>query len=256
MKVVLLAGGLGTRMREETEFRPKPMVEIGGKPAIWHIMKTYATQGFDEFIICAGYKGEQIKNYFYNYGVNNLDFSLRLGDKEHAVFYGSHDEFSWKVTVVDTGQNSLTAERINRIRPYVEGERFLCTYGDGIANVNIQSLLETHELANKIATVTSTHPQSRFGVLEVNEENLVISFREKPISNEKISIGYFVFEPTIFDYLDDGPLEDKPLQSLTANHELASFLHTGFWHPMDTQKELENLNQIWESGEIPWKIWK
>lgn len=256
MKVVLLAGGLGTRMREETEFRPKPMVEVGGKPVLWHIMKIFASYGHTEFIICAGYKGEQIKNYFYNYAATNMDFTLTLGDHESATFHGSHDEFDWKVTVADTGADTPTGGRINKIRRYVDSENFFCTYGDGLAPVNIDSLLEKHNRSGTVATVTVAHPSSRFGTIGANPEGLVTSFQEKPQIVDWVSIGFFVFGPGIFDYLnDDYALEDRPMRQLVEEGQLASFEHDGFWQPMDTYRELQMLNDAWDMGHPPWKVW-
>lgn len=255
MKVVLLAGGLGTRMGEESEIRPKPMVEIGGKPVLWHIMKIFAAQGMNEFIICSGYKSEYIKQYFYNYASTNLDFTLTLGQQSSAEFYGSHDEFDWKVTVVDTGLDTLTGGRIKQIQDYVRGESFLCTYGDGIADVNLAQLIEFHEQSNTVATLTTTRPLSRFGIVRKDENGLVLNFEEKKQSSDEISIGYFVFSPEIFGYLDDGPLELQPLQKLSKERQLSAYRHEGFWQPMDTRREAKDLNELWSTNRAPWKIW-
>jgi glucose-1-phosphate cytidylyltransferase len=256
VKAVLLAGGLGTRMREETEFRPKPMVEVGGRPVLWHIMKVLGAQGITDFVICSGYKSEFIKNYFYNYGASNLDFTIRLGDQSSTVFHGSHDEFDWTVTVVDTGASTMTGGRIKRIQKYVQDEPFLCTYGDGIADINIPQLAAFHKEHGKFATMTTTQPTSRFGVVDVDEDSTVLHFREKPKVNDWINIGYFMFGPEIFNYLEsDSVLEEEPLRRLASDSQLAAFQHLGFWQPMDTYRESQLLNEIWDSGKAPWKIW-
>ena len=256
MKAVLLAGGLGTRMREETEFRPKPMVEVGGRPVLWHIMKTYAHHGIDEFVICAGYKANVIKNYFYNYPAENLDFTVKLGNHDEIKLHGSHEEFDWTVTVVDTGPNTMTGGRIKRIRSFVGEEPFLCTYGDGIADVNVSDLVKHHQESGRNATMTVTQPTSRFGVVDLKGDN-VVTFREKPKVNDWVSIGYFVFEQNIFDYIagDDTVLEEEPLHGLVQDGIVSAFKHTGFWQPMDTQREAQQLNQIWDSGNAPWRVW-
>lgn len=255
MKVVLLAGGLGTRMREETEFRPKPMVDLGGKPVLWHIMKIYATYGHTEFIVCAGYKGEFIKNYFYNYAAMNMDFTLKLGNHGDAVFHGSHSEFDWTVTVADTGRHTPTGGRLKRIERFVGDESFLCTYGDGIAPVNIAGLLASHRNSGNVATITSARPPSRFGVVRVNE-GLVEDFVEKPKMDSEVNIGFFVFEPEIFKFLrEDSVLESEVLPEVAAIRKLGAFEHAGFWYPMDTQRELYALQELWAQPNPPWKIW-
>lgn len=243
-------------MREETEFRPKPMVEIGGKPVLWHIMKTFASHGHTDFVICAGYKGDQIKNYFYNYSTSNMDFTITLGDTHSAKFHGTHDEFGWSVTVADTGVETPTGGRIAKIRRYVDDETFFCTYGDGIANVDINQLLKSHLNSKKIASITVTSPRSRFGVVEIGKENGVTRFLEKPLMTDPISIGYFVFEPQIFSYLDEKSiLEEAPLSSLAADIQLSAFRHEGFWQAMDTYREYQVLNNMWAAGSAPWKVW-
>ncbi len=243
-------------MREETEFRPKPMVEVGGRPVLWHIMKVLGAQGITDFVICAGYKSEYIKNYFYNYGASNLDFTITLGDQGSTVFHGSHDEFNWSVTVADTGAATMTGGRIKRIQKYVGDEPFFCTYGDGIADVDIKGLISFHESHGKIASMTTTQPTSRFGVVDIANDSSVQQFREKPKVNDWINIGYFMFQPEIFDYLEDNSvLEEEPLRRLAAESELSAFKHAGFWQPMDTFRESQFLNEIWDSGAAPWKIW-
>jgi glucose-1-phosphate cytidylyltransferase len=243
-------------MREETEFRPKPMVEVGGRPVLWHIMKVLGAQGITDFVICAGYKSEYIKNYFYNYGASNLDFTVRLGDQLSTVFHGSHDEFDWTVTVADTGDSTATGGRIKMIEKYVDGEPFLATYGDGIADINLSELTKFHASHGKIATLTVTNPVSRFGVVGIDEASIITSFSEKPRANDLVNIGYFLFEPSIFDYLkNDSVLEDEPLKKLVEENEIGAYKHEGFWKPMDTQREYLELKAIWDSGIAPWKKW-
>lgn len=256
MKAVLLAGGLGTRMREETEFRPKPMVEVGGRPVLWHIMKVLGTQGITEFVICAGYKSEMIKSYFYNYAIENMDFTVKLGNHDEIRYHGSHDEFNWTVTVADTGPLTMTGGRIKKIEKHLDGEPFLCTYGDGIANIDLAKLQAFHAASGKAATMTTVQPESRFGVVDTDARGAVTNFREKPKVNDWINIGYFIFEPEIFRYLDENSvLEEAPLRNLAASNELGAFRHDGFWQPMDTFRESQMLNEIWGTGNAPWKIW-
>lgn len=256
MKVVLLAGGLGTRMREETEFRPKPMVEIGGKPVLWHIMKTFAHHGHTDFVICGGYKIDVIRDYFLNYGARNSDFTVTLGKRDSLNFHGSHDEFEWKVTVADTGPGTPTGGRIHAIKKYVGEEDFLCTYGDGIADVDVSKLVGSHRGSGQLATVTLAKPQSRFGVVKVDAKGGVSEFVEKPNTEDYVNIGYFVFSKGIFDYLSPTSiLEKEPLARIAAIGELGSFVHSGFWQPMDTLSEAQNLNDRWREGDAPWVVW-
>lgn len=256
MKVVLLAGGLGTRMREETEYRPKPMVEIGGRPVIWHIMKGFAHAGVDEFVVATGYKGDMVKDYFLNYEGRNNDFTVTLGASHGIEFHGVHEESTWKVTVSYTGETTMTGGRVNRVRPYVDGQRFMCTYGDGLANVDIEKLIAFHDEHGRIATVTTVQPLSRFGVMEVGHDSLVTKFREKPRVEGWINVGFFVFEPEIFDYLEDNcVLEEEPLAKLAEDGQLVAYRHHGFWQPMDTYREWQQLNGLWEAGNAPWKTW-
>lgn len=256
MKAVLLAGGLGTRMREETEFRPKPMVEVGGRPVLWHIMKVLAAQGLDEFVICTGYKNEIIKNYFMNYAALNQDFTVKLGDRSMATYHGTHDEADWTVTVADTGATTMTGGRVKQIKRYVEGERFLCTYGDGIADIDLGALLEYHKSHGKLATMTTVQPPSRFGVLDLDADGSVRKFKEKPQMEGWINIGYFIFEPGIFDYLgENSVLEQEPLNNLAADGQIAAYPHRGFWQPMDTYRESQMLNELWDDGAAPWRTW-
>jgi glucose-1-phosphate cytidylyltransferase len=214
-------------------------------------------QGITDFIICAGYKSEYIKNYFYNYGAANLDFTVRLGDQSSTVFHGSHEEFDWTVTVADTGESTMTGGRIKMIEKYVEGETFLATYGDGIADIDLSSLSSFHQSHGKTATMTVTQPTSRFGVVDISDSGLVSKFREKPKVNDWINMGYFVFEPGIFSYLSpDSVLEEEPLRLLASRNEIGAHKHSGFWQPMDTYRESLLLNNLWDSGLAPWKTWE
>lgn len=259
MKAVLLAGGLGTRMREETEFRPKPMVEIGGKPVLWHLMKVFAANGITDFVICTGYKGEQIKEYFLNYAAHNNDFTIRLGQRSDLVFHDDHLESEWTVTVADTGAATLTGGRVERIERYVAGERFMVTYGDGLADIDLGALLDFHTGHGRKATITTVRPLSRFGLVDVDATERVTRFREKPQMEDWVSAGFFVFEPEVFDYLrdsDDVMLEHEPLARLAAEGQLSAYRHDGFWQPMDTYRESQLLNEMWETGQAPWKVWK
>lgn len=254
MKVVLLAGGLGTRMREETEFRPKPMIDVGGKPMLWHIMKGYAHFDHTDFVVCVGYRGEVIREYFLNYHSMTRDLTMRLRSSE-IEFHGSEIE-DWKVTIADTGQLTPTGGRISMIRSHVEGETFMATYGDGLADVDISALLDFHRAHGKIATVTAVRPPIRFGIMELDEDGRVDRFLEKPRSRDWVSAGFFIFEPAILDYLsDDSVLEQEPLERLAKDGELMAFKHDGFWQPMDTYREREFLNQLWDEGEAPWALW-
>ena len=256
MKVVILAGGLGTRIAEETGVRPKPMVEIGDKPILWHIMKMYSRYGFNEFVICAGYKGYQIKEYFQNYWLHNCDvtFDTRLHQPE------VHQDVNepWRVTVVDTGANTMTGGRIKRAQCYIGDETFLATYGDGVADVDLAALLAFHKASGRQATLTAVQPLARFGALELGPDDSVQCFREKPVGDgEWINGGFFVMEPSIFDRLegDSTILEREPLESLAREDELGAYKHSGFWHPMDTLRDKLYLEELWMSGKAPWKGW-
>lgn len=255
LKAVILAGGLGTRMREETEFKPKPMVEVGGKPVLWHIMKILSAQGIKDFVICAGYKAEVIREYFLNLETRSLDFTISYSGDKSLQFHGEFAERDWNVTVADTGPLTMTGGRIKAIQRYVGNERFFATYGDGIANVDIKQLLESHLNSRALVTLTTTTPVSRFGVVKTSASGQVESFLEKPISSEKVNIGYFIMEPRIFSYLEENSiLESGPLASIAEEGLLNSYHHSGFWQPMDTQREAIALNEIWQAG-APWKIW-
>lgn len=258
MKVVILAGGLGTRLMEETESRPKPMVEIGGRPILWHIMKLYSQYGFNEFILCLGYKSSFIKEYFMNYFLYNSDMTIDL-EKNNIEVHHSNSE-SFKVTLVDTGLNTNTAGRIKKIKKYVEDETFMLTYGDGLSDVNFSSLLDFHKAQKKIATLTTIQTPGRFGNLEFEENNIVNKFVEKPQGDGMwINGGFFVLEPEIFSYLE-GDMENiqwekKPLIDIANDKQLAAYKHKGFWKAMDALRDRIELEALWESGNAPWKSW-
>lgn len=255
MKVAILAGGLGTRLSEETTVKPKPMVEIGGKPILWHIMKIYASYGFKEFVIALGYKGSVIKDYFlnYRYRVRNLTVDLRNGDVN--IHDGSNED--WIVHLLDTGLNTQTGGRVKRIAEFVGNETFMLTYGDGVSNINIQQLLDFHRSHGKLATVSAIRPPARFGQM-VFEGNQVIDFREKPSDGEGwVNGGFFVIEPGVGNYINDDQSiwERDPLEKLTANRQLAVYFHEDFWHNMDTFRDVHILDKMWQTGNAPWKIW-
>lgn len=259
MKVVLLAGGLGTRISEESQFKPKPMIEIGGKPILWHIMKEYSYYGFNEFIICAGYKQHVIKEWFADYFLHNSDvtFDFTTG-KEVTMIHEQHCE-PWKVTVVDTGLNTMTGGRIKRIQKYIGDETFLMTYGDGVCDVNIQKLVEYHKSHGKIATLTAVTLEQEKGVLDIGGDNAVKSFREKRKSDgASINAGYMVLNSEIFDYIegDETVFEKYPLEKLAKEGELMSYIHRGFWQCMDTKREMDKLEKYLATNTAPWKKWE
>ena len=257
MKAVVLCGGLGTRLREETEYRPKPMVEIGGRPILWHIMKMYAHHGFREFVLCLGYRGNMIKEYFLNYEAMNNDFSICLGRQSQICYHGTHDEQGFAVTLADTGLNTMTGGRVRRIQRYVQDEPFMLTYGDGVADIGLDELLKFHAAHGKTATVTGVRPLSRYGELLV-EDGRVREFSEKPPAQEAyISGGFFIFQRRFFEYLSDDDacvLEREPLERLSREGQLMSYVHKGFWHCMDTYRDFVALNELWKKG-APWKVW-
>jgi glucose-1-phosphate cytidylyltransferase len=257
MKVVILCGGLGTRLREETEYRPKPMVEIGDRPILWHVMKLYGHHGFFDFVLCLGYKGRMIKEYFLNYEAMNNDFTIRLGCESQIDFNGHHTEDRFNVTLADTGRDTMTGGRLKRVQNRVGRETFMATYGDGVSDVDIAALLRFHRSHGRIATVTTIRPRSRFGMLDV-DEGRVAQFAEKPKGDGWVSVGYFVFEPAIFDYLtgDDCILEREPLERLSAEGQLMAYEHEGAFLAMDTYRDYLHLSELWNSGEAPWKVWK
>ena len=257
MKVVLLAGGLGTRLSEETEIRPKPMVEIGGRPILWHIMKIYSHFGFNEFVICLGYKGYMIKEYFSNYFLHMADVTIDMVTNTMSVHRKSAEP--WKITLVDTGSATMTGGRIKRIQSYIGKERFMVTYGDGVADIDIRALSDFHTARGLYATITSVQPPGRFGALEIGSNGEVTAFREKPKGDSSwINGGFFVFEPAVFDFIegDSTILEREPLERLAASGQLAAFLHRGFWKPMDTVRDKLELDELCAKGTAPWMVWR
>ncbi len=253
MKTVILAGGLGTRLAEETSLRPKPMVEIGGIPILVHVMSIYHSHGFRDFLIACGYKGEYIKDYFSNFQIRNSDWSLNLQDGSKKIVRA--DLPDWEVAPIDTGSNTMTGGRIRRLEPLIGNERFMATYGDGVANIDISELVDFHQSHGCLATITAVHPPARFGCLDL-DGGVVRSFAEKPQTSEGwINGGFFVFEPEVFDYLDGDScvLEKSPLERLSKDGQLRAFCHNGFWQPMDTLREKQMLEEMWNSNKAPWK---
>ncbi|MCT7398671.1 glucose-1-phosphate cytidylyltransferase [Eubacterium sp. LFL-14] len=258
MKVVILAGGLGTRISEESHLRPKPMIEIGGKPILWHIMKEYSHYGFNEFIICAGYKQHIIKEYFANYYLHNSDITFDFTSENSMTVHNNVAE-PWKVTIVDTGLKTMTGGRIKRIQKYIGNEPFMLTYGDGVSDINLKELLKFHESHGKIATITTIKLSQRFGVLNIEDDGKVNMFREKADEDgERINVGYMVLNPQIFDYLenDNTVFENKPLENLTKDEQLMAYFHDGFWQCMDTKREKDLLEKMWSENQAPWKTWE
>jgi glucose-1-phosphate cytidylyltransferase len=258
MKVVIFAGGLGTRIAEETDARPKPMVEIGGKPILWHIMKVYSHYGFNDFIICLGYKGYLIKEYFMHYFLHNSDITIELGSNKMEV-HGTNTE-SFKVTLVDTGLNTKTAGRLKQVKKYIGNEDFMLTYGDGVSDINLNDLLSFHKKHNKIATVTAIQLDARFGGIDVDDNGNVISFREKAKDESKwINGGFFVLKPEVFKYLEEDAnnmmWEDEPLEKLTEDNQLAAYKHKGFWKCMDALRDKIELETLWQTNQAKWKTW-
>ncbi|MDC0857253.1 glucose-1-phosphate cytidylyltransferase [Rickettsiales bacterium] len=257
MKAVILAGGLGTRLSEETNLKPKPMVEIGGKPILWHIMKIYSTHGINDFVICLGYKGYVIKEYFTNYFHHMSDLTVDF--KNNNIEIHNNKSEPWRVTLVDTGETSMTGGRIARIKPYIENDSAFClTYGDGVSDVNITELVNFHKQHKKLATLTAVQPAGRFGILEI-DQNIVTDFKEKPKGDGSyINGGFFVLSPKALDYIQDGDKtvwEQSPLNNIAADRELMNYKHHGFWQPMDTLRDKNYLEGLWNDGKAPWKIW-
>jgi len=257
MKVVILAGGRGSRISEETEVLPKPMVEIGGKPILWHIMKIYSHYGFNEFILCLGYRGYIIKEYFSHYYLHTSNITIDMAKNKIDTHLSTSEP--WKVTLIDTGLGTMTGGRLKRVREYVDNQTFMFTYGDGVADINIKELLEYHKKQGKLATVTAVQPLGRFGGLNLNTKDTVLAFQEKPKGdNTWINGGFFVLEPGVFDYIegDHTAWEGKPVGKLSKEGQLVAYKHHGFWKPFDTLREKMELENLWNTGAAPWKIWK
>ena len=258
MKVVILAGGYGTRIRDVADDIPKPMIPIGPYPILWHIMKSYAHFGHTEFIICLGYKGQSIKDFFLNYEAHTRDFTITLGASGDVNYHNNHDQLGWKVTLIDTGTRSMTGARVARIKDFVQGEDFMLTYGDGVSDVNIGQLVEFHKSHGKILTVTGVHPPGRFGEMMSGADGKILEFNEKPQATAgRINGGYFVASPQIFDYLDereDLVFEQEPIRQIVEDEQLMMFEHNGFWQPMDTSREYQLLNTLYEKGNAPWVL--
>jgi glucose-1-phosphate cytidylyltransferase len=255
MKVVILAGGLGTRISEETHVRPKPMVEIGGMPILWHIMKIYSHHGFNDFIVCLGYKGEVIKEWFAQHHLRQSDVTFDFVNER--VEYHAPSRDPWQVTLIDTGKDTMTGGRIARVKDLIRGERFMMTYGDGVSDIDIAALIKHHESYGKVATMTTVIPDGRFGAVDIDTNNGVVAFNEKKDNQKRINGGFFVLEPAVFDYLRDGDatvFEQGSLRQLVADAELVSYPHNGFWHPMDTLSDKHKLEGLWASG-APWRVW-
>jgi glucose-1-phosphate cytidylyltransferase len=256
MKTVILCGGQGTRLREETEYRPKPLVDIGGRPILWHIMKRFAQFGHLDFILCLGYRGDMIKDYFLNYEAMSNDFTICLGKKQDILYHGAHQEQDFRVTLAETGVESNTGARVKRVERFMDGAPVMVTYGDGLSDIPIDKLIQFHRSHGKLATITAVRPRSRFGILELDTNGSVMRFEEKPVETGWMNAGYFVFEPGAMDYLstDDGcVMERDPLENLSRDGQLMAYRHEGFFFAMDTYREYLYLNQLWTSGQAPWK---
>ena len=257
MKVLILAGGFGTRLSEETDIRPKPMVEIGGKPILWHIMKTYSHYGINEFVILLGYKGYYIKEYFANYFLHQSDVTIDMSSGDIEVHSNSSEP--WKVTLLDTGLNAMTGARVKKAKDHIGNEPFLLTYGDGVANVDIQATLDFHKKHGKLMTMTSAQPDGRFGALDINENDKVVAFKEKPRGDDSwINAGYFICQPEVLDYIpqgDDAVLEQEPLKNLAKDGQIYTYKHNDFWMPMDSLRDKIKLNEMCEAQDAPWMVW-
>ncbi len=256
MKVVILCGGKGTRLREETEYKPKPMVEIGGRPILWHIMKLYSHYGFKDFILCVGYKHQAIREYFLNYRYMNEDITISLASDHHIICHNCHDE-DWNVTIAYTGQETKKGGRIKMIEPYLGEERFLVTYGDGVSDVNIEELMAFHEKGGVLATFTGVHPISRFATVEQDPAGNITDWNEKKPLEGYMNAGFFVLEKAVLDYINnDVELEEAPMKRIAREGKLSMYKHNGFWQCMDTYRDYLLLRELWESGNPPWKVWK
>jgi glucose-1-phosphate cytidylyltransferase len=259
MKLIVLCGGQGTRLREETEYRPKPLVEVGGRPILWHIMKLYAFHGIRDFVLCLGYRGRMIKEYFLNYEAMSNDFTICLGKQHRINYHGAHEEQDFNVTLAETGLDSMTGSRVKQVEKYIDEETFMVTYGDGLSDINIRKLLEFHKSHGKLATITTVKPFSRFGIIELGKGGQVEAFAEKPRVEGWASAGFFIFNRRVFDYLRaeaDCVLEREPLERLAAAGQLMAYQHEGFFFAMDTYREYLYLNDLWNSGKSPWAVWQ
>jgi glucose-1-phosphate cytidylyltransferase len=258
MKVVILCGGLGTRLREETEYRPKPMVDVGGRPILWHILKIYAQHGFRDFVLCLGYKGNLIKEYFLNYEAMNSDFTISLGRRGGVAFHGEHDEQDFRVTLVDTGPNTMTGGRLRRVARHLPDDLFLMTYGDGLADVDIDNLVRFHINHGRLATITTVRPVSRYGIVHLEDDTKITNFAEKPQIEGWANAGYCVFNRKVLELLsgDDCVLERGPLEQLANAGQLMAYKHDGFFFAMDTYRDYQVLNELWTTDNAPWKTWK
>jgi glucose-1-phosphate cytidylyltransferase len=257
MKAVILAGGLGTRLSEETETKPKPMIEIGAKPLLWHVMKIYSSHGVDEFVVCLGYRGYVIKEYFANYYLHMGDVTFDMKDNRMEVHQSGAEP--WKVTLVDTGAETMTGGRLKRVLPYVGDEEFCFTYGDGVADIDLAALLEFHREHGRLATVTAVQPSGRFGALDIGEDELIRRYEEKPKGDGGwINGGFFVLSPEVARYIDGDATvwEQQPLQRLAQEEQLAAYRHSGFWYAVDTVRDKRHLQELWDSGAPPWKLWE
>jgi glucose-1-phosphate cytidylyltransferase len=258
MKAVILCGGKGTRIREESEFKPKPMVRVGNLPILWHIMKNYSHFGVKDFVLCLGYKGEMIKNFFFNHEWMNNDITIRLGNRSEDKVHHSSDWEDWKITFADTGQEAMTGARIKKVEKYLGEDNFFLTYGDGLSDVDIPSLLDFHNKQGTTGTLTAVHPHSNFGMVKEAGSGIIERFVEKPVLYDFVNGGFYCFKKEIFDYLHEGDsctLETEPLNKLVGQGQLSMFKHEGFWHAMDTYKDYLSLNEMWGKGERPWKVW-
>jgi glucose-1-phosphate cytidylyltransferase len=257
MKVVILAGGFGTRISEESDHKPKPMIEIGGKPILWHIMKIYSSYGFNDFVVCCGYKGYVIKDYFHHYYMHQADMTVDLG-RNTTEYHNSTSE-PWRITLVDTGLETMTGGRIKRVEPYIGKEPFMLTYGDGVSDVDIAALLDFHNKSGRLATLTAVQPSGKFGALDIGPQNSITSFKEKPRGDGAwINGGFFVCQPEVLSYITDGDStvwERGPLEALAKEGQLGAYKHEGFWQPMDMLRDKNDLEKLWASGKAPWKRW-
>lgn len=259
MKAVILCGGKGTRIREETEFKPKPMVRVGELPILWHIMKNYSHFGVKDFVLCLGYKGEMIKDFFFNHEWMNNDITIKLGNRAEDKIHHSRDWEDWNVTFADTGLESMTGSRIKKVQKYIEGDNFFLTYGDGVSDVNIRDLRDFHTKQGTVGTLTAVHPHSKFGMVKEAGEGIIERFVEKPVLYDFINGGFYCFKKELFDYLHEGDsctLETDPLNKLVGQKQLSMFKHEGFWHAMDTYKDYLSLNELWDRRQHPWKVWE